>query len=1632
MSQWTRPVAVVLAWALSLSQLTPAAYAMRPEGAGQSGVTGEKIREDGAWVWGAPGANLTELGRANLVRMGKEIVSAAFAEGRAFPLIGPGSRSTDDLVADYARRHEARTGRALSDAQKGALKERLARAQGQLSHVVNAIMVSPNLPGVESIQASEIGRFVLVLDEPGTPALVTEGIRGTPTHQALVAYSGQHAFQGWQEAVTGLGQQVRNVLGPKSVYLSLEQIEGLIAEGPTGHDALVFLLRHEVNDAIRGFHLDEPSSVAEAVNGAIARVFEKSQAAQQAQAASNEAHRAEQIAARKTAARKNAEKLAKRVQLVPYLISLGRFFEGGRVPEYVVKNIETRLAQAAQAGTIKDALVRRFGSHVLLEVHSNGPQRNPEVDRLVVDLVSDVVVDLTPSGERPRLTKAFEELWTREAEFIDGFRTPGTKLTPRPYAERAKALRIRTGEFAFNERGAEPIYVSAALGGGPAAFNWVIMRLLNEAIENQLKIEGIREDELKVLRAEYEKYRTAKEQGDEALAQDLEFNAANLAYEAEQEGPGYIVVVERIADILAGKTDRTAYRFVFPRSAPYIHTLVDDQTEWVITKVLPRPGSRLYDVTKAPEDQDPMLNVMVDQVGDATQDGESFSPIFVAKQQSGAPAIGEFVSATTQFYLTTSGPREGTVHRGVIPVTLEEADAGTFADDGLVQMVSYTYQSYDNGRIPHSEVHDQVAISTDVQTTREDERFVHDSLMLLGSFQPAVTAPEATRRAEHTVEAMGPRYHEIPAVTERDTEGKTVVGADGKPIVRIDPILKASNASQVVTVSDLKADIGATGHQLPYKIYRAAFIASLKVAVKQGLIDGFDVAAAGDDNHFILFHKRGVDNAEIHGLAWATFFRAGWVSQRLKYKLYGFMQDLVDPKVVELIKAGKLDVYANLNDDFIKALAEEIQSLPEEAARMGEIRRGYENFKQGKSSGKIVELLLPGNVRGMGIGFAEKTLSAGELGRFPRWSVIANDKGAAGAFNYPAYWATRLSLLLRQAFPGGIPDLAGLSTSLDEEVAKRMPDVPEENRKKFVRDLVDEVWSKHGSDLQHTRELERFLEMIQHGLVFETWDVLPNSRAFIDAETEDAQLLSLLSAANDHNIKRIWTKKRAGWISDLTPEEVAAIDARVEGELSALRPEYEQRKTYLQEEVAAWQADHKKGRSPELLNPWERAILNDPLDTVLEQVRPRLVELYKVAEFLGGDYIASVSTEKLAAVTGGEYVGKDDSVMIAIDPFASLHRAITRVAVRVNIGNARGSHYVAMRPEGRDTAVAVKWSNPIEISIRYAVAQDGTVKADASTGLAVGEDMYAGAAFDAARERVVRFNEMWINSQGGFTPHGPNIDRDIEAAYPARKTRNKIVAKDSPFAVAVSDTTVAAVEQGRLVEQFPDATDYTISPEVAEQAADLANPRWIVVHSSVYAQGPDAAIAQELIQRQLRQVLGNGSKAIHFALVVDGASTPDEAQRKAEALAKAIPSASNGAAKFDLGMFDLVLPAQQQPGELLGLLSAGVAGSIVGSVIGPSAWAQAIKEASPKPEEVAAVAVEPAKETGQIASAAPAIVAGVEAAAAGGKLNPKLAAQLKLLQEGDLVVPQNLDIKPETEAEVRSYQTTIAAATSGV
>lgn len=94
------------------------------------------------------------------------------------------------------------------------------------------------------------------------------------------------------------------------------------------------------------------------------------------------------------------------------------------------------------------------------------------------------------------------------------------------------------------------------------------------------------------------------------------------------------------------------------------------------------------------------------------------------------------------------------------------------------------------------------------------------------------------------------------------------------------------------TLSVIKADIGGfPGHRAVHPELIEIAEKELKKAKKKKLLIDYKVLACGDDLQLIMTHKKGVDNKDIHKLAWDTFQKG--TKHAKKLKLYGAGQDLL-------------------------------------------------------------------------------------------------------------------------------------------------------------------------------------------------------------------------------------------------------------------------------------------------------------------------------------------------------------------------------------------------------------------------------------------------------------------------------------------------------------------------------------------------------------------------------------------------------------------------------------------------------------------------------------------------------------------------------------------------------------------
>jgi fructose 1,6-bisphosphate aldolase/phosphatase len=156
-----------------------------------------------------------------------------------------------------------------------------------------------------------------------------------------------------------------------------------------------------------------------------------------------------------------------------------------------------------------------------------------------------------------------------------------------------------------------------------------------------------------------------------------------------------------------------------------------------------------------------------------------------------------------------------------------------------------------------------------------------------------------------------------------------------------------------------------------------------------------------------------------------------------------------------------------------------------------------------------------------------------------------------------------------------------------------------------------------------------------------------------------------------------------------------------------------------------------------------------------------------------GDVLLAASTEKLAIITGGEYRGKDDPVLLAVEPVANAVNLFMRDRFYMTQGDGRGSHNMFPAPLAFGEAIATVNSRAVSVSAMMSLDAKGEIR-----GI---RDVFADPAYDEARERASRVNKaIWDAHGGNFSPVGVGASK-VEQSYPLAKMIARIIAKGSPY-----------------------------------------------------------------------------------------------------------------------------------------------------------------------------------------------------------------------------------------------------------
>jgi fructose 1,6-bisphosphatase len=158
------------------------------------------------------------------------------------------------------------------------------------------------------------------------------------------------------------------------------------------------------------------------------------------------------------------------------------------------------------------------------------------------------------------------------------------------------------------------------------------------------------------------------------------------------------------------------------------------------------------------------------------------------------------------------------------------------------------------------------------------------------------------------------------------------------------------------------------------------------------------------------------------------------------------------------------------------------------------------------------------------------------------------------------------------------------------------------------------------------------------------------------------------------------------------------------------------------------------------------------------------------------DILLAASTEKLALIAGGEYVGKDDPVLLGVEEMVAPIFEYMKTGFYMTQGDERGSHYMMLVPKPLPESVATVRSRGLQVGLAVTLSADRIAEV---------HDVYARPGYREARVRIDKANARIWRAQGSeFTPVGVGA-RDVEPAYPLMKVLNRITGEGSTLATPI-------------------------------------------------------------------------------------------------------------------------------------------------------------------------------------------------------------------------------------------------------
>jgi len=461
------------------------------------------------------------------------------------------------------------------------------------------------------------------------------------------------------------------------------------------------------------------------------------------------------------------------------------------------------------------------------------------------------------------------------------------------------------------------------------------------------------------------------------------------------------------------------------------------------------------------------------------------------------------------------------------------------------------------------------------------------------------------------------------------------------------------------------------------------------------------------------------------------------------------------------------------------------------------------------------------------------------------------------------------------------------------------------------------------------------------------------------------------------------------------------------------------------------------------------------------------------------------SVTKLGILAGGEYIGKDDPVMVGNLQLMKHVYEFLKTNPLIIQGDMNGSHWLAAIPTAAKYAVANKESHPIMVGLVYTLSEDGTKMASV-------EDIFGKEEYDSIRNTMFKFDFEFKKAQlgGQFEPYGTNW-RTVEASYPLAKLLRALQSATSPFLVknkpapertlrpvgvigAVKDlfNTVAGsftmpsapadwkgetVAQQKLYKSLlalqSSGVSHKLSEAVLGVAKDAANRKVILISASVLRNDPSLILALQSINEQINQslgIFGNAANveanAYQFVLVADDAGL--RTTKDIDTFFAAIAEATNNGAMINKDMFARIVTQEDMyegqisnPADLVKQLNRiGIPVESIVSVVGSSLWADRVSSVSGRDVSTivgemslevkrTVVVVKVDAEENKVAFASNALFGAVETLATADRKLPEPIVEkldIVLLPTGAMEVKQE-EVNRRVSDEITTYRAAVKA-----